>query len=111
MGSASRGPRTSSARKPARSKRPVAGWGWQRVDPERHRPRRGPGRPGPRGSPMSAAPDAWPKRTGKSAVGTATLPAGGPRTMDAWELDNVDATRQAAGRAYHEFVSVPDLSG
>jgi len=31
--------------------------------------------------------------------------------MDAWELDDVDATRQAAGRAYHEFVSVPDLSG
>src|SRR6188474_3238177 len=31
--------------------------------------------------------------------------------MDAWELDDVDATRQAAGRAYHEFLSVPDLSG
>jgi mannose-6-phosphate isomerase-like protein (cupin superfamily) len=31
--------------------------------------------------------------------------------MDAWELDDLDATRQAAGRAYHEFVSVPDLSG
>ena len=31
--------------------------------------------------------------------------------MDAWELDDVDATRQAAGRAYHEFISVPDLSG
>lgn len=31
--------------------------------------------------------------------------------MDAWELDDVDAARQAAGRAYHEFISVPDLSG
>ena len=31
--------------------------------------------------------------------------------MDAWELDDVDAARQAAGRAYHEFLSVPDLSG
>ena len=31
--------------------------------------------------------------------------------MDAWELDDVDATRRAAGRAYHEFISVPDLSG
>ena len=31
--------------------------------------------------------------------------------MDAWELDDLDASRQAAGRAYHEFVSVPDLSG
>jgi mannose-6-phosphate isomerase-like protein (cupin superfamily) len=31
--------------------------------------------------------------------------------MDAWELDDVDAARRAAGRAYHEFISVPDLSG
>ncbi|MEA2612686.1 MAG: hypothetical protein QOI52_645 [Chloroflexota bacterium] len=31
--------------------------------------------------------------------------------MDAWELDDVDAARLAAGRAYHEFLSVPDLSG
>jgi mannose-6-phosphate isomerase-like protein (cupin superfamily) len=31
--------------------------------------------------------------------------------MDAWELDDVEAARQAAGRAYHEFLSVPDLSG
>ncbi len=31
--------------------------------------------------------------------------------MEAWELDDVDTTRQAAGRAYHEFISVPDLSG
>jgi mannose-6-phosphate isomerase-like protein (cupin superfamily) len=31
--------------------------------------------------------------------------------MDAWELDDVDAARRAAGPAYHEFISVPDLSG
>jgi mannose-6-phosphate isomerase-like protein (cupin superfamily) len=31
--------------------------------------------------------------------------------MDAWELDDLDATRQAMGTPYHEFVSVPDLSG
>ena len=31
--------------------------------------------------------------------------------MEAWELDDLEATRQAAGRAYHEFISVPDLSG
>jgi mannose-6-phosphate isomerase-like protein (cupin superfamily) len=31
--------------------------------------------------------------------------------MDLWELADLDATRQATGRAYHEFVSVPDLSG
>jgi mannose-6-phosphate isomerase-like protein (cupin superfamily) len=31
--------------------------------------------------------------------------------MDAWELDDLEATRQAGGRAYHEFLSVPDLSG
>jgi mannose-6-phosphate isomerase-like protein (cupin superfamily) len=31
--------------------------------------------------------------------------------MDAWELDDLDAARGASGRAYHEFKSVPDLSG
>jgi mannose-6-phosphate isomerase-like protein (cupin superfamily) len=31
--------------------------------------------------------------------------------MDAWELDDIEAARRAAGRAYHEFISVPDLSG
>jgi len=31
--------------------------------------------------------------------------------MDAWELDDLDAARRASGRAYHEFKSVPDLSG
>ena len=31
--------------------------------------------------------------------------------MDAWELDDLDAARQAAGTAYFEFKSVPDLSG
>jgi mannose-6-phosphate isomerase-like protein (cupin superfamily) len=31
--------------------------------------------------------------------------------MDAWELDELDATRAASGRLYHEFISVPDLSG
>jgi mannose-6-phosphate isomerase-like protein (cupin superfamily) len=31
--------------------------------------------------------------------------------MQAWELDDLEATRHAAGRAYHEFISVPDLSG
>jgi mannose-6-phosphate isomerase-like protein (cupin superfamily) len=31
--------------------------------------------------------------------------------MDAWELDDLDAARQASGRLYHEFKSVPDLSG
>ena len=31
--------------------------------------------------------------------------------MDAWELDDVEAARRAVGRAYHEFISVPDLSG
>ena len=31
--------------------------------------------------------------------------------MDAWELDDLDATRDANGTRYHEFVSVPDLSG
>jgi mannose-6-phosphate isomerase-like protein (cupin superfamily) len=30
--------------------------------------------------------------------------------MDAWELDEVEATQAASGRAYHEFLSVPDLS-
>lgn len=31
--------------------------------------------------------------------------------MDAWELDELDAARVARGRLYHEFISVPDLSG
>ncbi len=30
--------------------------------------------------------------------------------MDAWELDEVDGARVAAGRLYHEFLQVPDLS-
>lgn len=30
--------------------------------------------------------------------------------MDAWELDEVEAARAGAGRRYHEFLSVPDLS-
>ena len=31
--------------------------------------------------------------------------------MQAWELMTLDADRAAAGERYHEFVSVPDLSG
>ena len=31
--------------------------------------------------------------------------------MNAWELDDLEAARAAAGKAYVEFVSVPDLSG
>jgi mannose-6-phosphate isomerase-like protein (cupin superfamily) len=31
--------------------------------------------------------------------------------MDAWELAELEAARSSAGRLYHEFVSVPDLSG
>lgn len=31
--------------------------------------------------------------------------------MQAWELADLDAARMSAGRLYHEFVSVPDLSG
>lgn len=31
--------------------------------------------------------------------------------MDAWELDELEAARSASGRLYHEFISVPDLSG
>lgn len=30
--------------------------------------------------------------------------------MDAWELTDVEAARTAAGRLYHEFLTVPDLS-
>jgi len=30
--------------------------------------------------------------------------------MDAWELDDLEAARQATGRPYYEFLSVPDLS-
>ena len=31
--------------------------------------------------------------------------------MDAWEIASLDATRRSAGELYHEFLSVPDLSG
>jgi mannose-6-phosphate isomerase-like protein (cupin superfamily) len=31
--------------------------------------------------------------------------------MDAWELDELEAARVDSGRLYHEFISVPDLSG
>jgi mannose-6-phosphate isomerase-like protein (cupin superfamily) len=31
--------------------------------------------------------------------------------MEAWELDDLEAARGAKGTPYHEFVSVPDLSG
>ena len=31
--------------------------------------------------------------------------------MQAWELTTLDADRAAAGDRYHEFLSVPDLSG
>src|SRR5689334_13943761 len=31
--------------------------------------------------------------------------------MDAWELDELEAARSESGRLYHEFLSVPDLSG
>ncbi len=31
--------------------------------------------------------------------------------MDAWELDELEAARTQSGRLYHEFISVPDLSG
>lgn len=31
--------------------------------------------------------------------------------MDAWELDDLEAVRVASGVRYHEFISVPDLSG
>ncbi len=30
--------------------------------------------------------------------------------MDAWEVDALDVARVDAGRLYHEFLSVPDLS-
>jgi mannose-6-phosphate isomerase-like protein (cupin superfamily) len=30
--------------------------------------------------------------------------------MDAWDLDDLEAAREATGRPYHEFLSVPDLS-
>ena len=30
--------------------------------------------------------------------------------MDAWELEDLEAAREAKGRPYHEFLSVPDLS-
>ena len=31
--------------------------------------------------------------------------------MDAWELHELEAARAETGRLYHEFISVPDLSG
>jgi mannose-6-phosphate isomerase-like protein (cupin superfamily) len=31
--------------------------------------------------------------------------------MDAWELDELETQRATSGRPYHEFISVPDLSG
>lgn len=31
--------------------------------------------------------------------------------MDAWELADLEGARLASGRLYHEFISVPDLSG
>ena len=31
--------------------------------------------------------------------------------MDAWELDDLEVARDATGRPYLEFLSVPDLSG
>jgi len=31
--------------------------------------------------------------------------------MQAWELTTLDTDRAAAGERYHEFLSVPDLSG
>lgn len=31
--------------------------------------------------------------------------------MDAWELDELETARAATARPYHEFLSVPDLSG
>lgn len=31
--------------------------------------------------------------------------------MEAWELEELDNARTVSGRLYHEFISVPDLSG
>ncbi len=31
--------------------------------------------------------------------------------MQAWDVTKLDATRTAAGQLYHEFLSVPDISG
>ena len=31
--------------------------------------------------------------------------------MDAWELDDLEATQGSSGKRYLEFLSVPDLSG
>jgi quercetin dioxygenase-like cupin family protein len=31
--------------------------------------------------------------------------------MDAWELADLEAARAGSGKLYHEFFSVPDLSG
>jgi len=35
----------------------------------------------------------------------------GDDLMDAWELDELEAARDAKGTPYHEFISKPDLSG
>lgn len=32
-------------------------------------------------------------------------------TMQAWDIGGLDSVRTAAGTLYHEFLSVPDLSG
>ena len=65
--------------------------------------------------------DAWRRRlAGMLARGCGTVVGpvgcypphrGGMRSMDAWELDDLEAAREATGRPYHEFLSVPDLSG
>lgn len=31
--------------------------------------------------------------------------------MNAWELSDLETAHSSAGRLYHEFISVPDLSG
>src|SRR5690242_5305573 len=33
------------------------------------------------------------------------------KLMDVWKLDDLEAARTESGRLYHEFLSVPDLSG
>jgi mannose-6-phosphate isomerase-like protein (cupin superfamily) len=37
--------------------------------------------------------------------------AGTLPTMDVWDLDELEKARTESGRLYHEFISVPDLSG
>ncbi len=51
--------------------------------------------------------------SGRSAAdpATATLRSWRTRVTDAWELDDLEAAQRAKGRPYHEFLSVPDLSG